>query len=157
MPVFLSSLSTWGKQRCIDCMRLLGWLFSLVLPKMASSSLSFRILTSSKVKPLTLKAARYFLTVFRDESIWAAIKRVLRPWLVILKIFLILLMLIVKLAILEQVFCPQKMVTSTAFATSFGGSVCPEIPWSVCPETWGQLAPKWCGHIHQNLQPWYPF
>jgi hypothetical protein len=60
-------------------------------------------------------------------------------------------MLIVKLAILGQVFCPQKMVTSTALATRFGGSVCPEMPWSVCPETWGQLAPKWYGHIHQNL------
>ena len=44
------------------------------------------------------------------------------------------------------------MVTSTAFATRFGGSVCPEIPWSVCPETLGQLAPKWCGLIHHNLQ-----
>ncbi|MGY4539076.1 hypothetical protein ACVW0P_003502, partial [Mucilaginibacter sp. UYNi724] len=32
------------------------------------------------------------------------------------------------------------------------GSVCPEIPWSVCPETVGQLAPKWCGLIHHNLQ-----
>jgi hypothetical protein len=61
-------------------------------------------------------------------------------------------MLIVKLAILERVFCPQKMVASTAFATRFGGSVCPEIPWSVCPETVGQLAPKWCGLIHHNLQ-----
>jgi site-specific DNA recombinase len=60
-------------------------------------------------------------------------------------------MLIVKLAILERVFCSQKMVTSTAFATRFGGSVCPEIPWSVCPETVGQLAPKWCGLIHHNL------
>jgi hypothetical protein len=60
-------------------------------------------------------------------------------------------MLIVKLAILERVFCPQKMVASTAFATRFGGSVCPEIPWSVCPETVGQLAPKWCGLIHHNL------
>jgi PRTRC genetic system protein B len=44
------------------------------------------------------------------------------------------------------------MVTSTAFATRFGGSVFPEIPWSVCPETWGQFAPKWCGLFHQNLQ-----
>ena len=61
-------------------------------------------------------------------------------------------MLIVKLAILERVFCPQKMVASTAFATRFGGSVCPEMPWSVCPETVGQLAPKWCGLIHHNLQ-----
>ncbi|QEM06421.1 hypothetical protein DIU31_023975 [Mucilaginibacter rubeus] len=60
-------------------------------------------------------------------------------------------MLIVKLAILERVFCPQKMVASTAFAMRFGGSVCPEIPWSVCPETVGQLAPKWCGLIHHNL------
>src|ERR1700749_4414354 len=136
----------------MDCIRLLGWLFSLVLPKRSSSSLSFRLLTSSKVKPLFFRAARYFLTVFRDESIWAAIYRVLRPWLFILKIFLILLMLIVKLAILGQVFCPQKMVTSTAFATRFGGSVCPEMPWSVCPETVGQLAPKWCGLIHHNLQ-----
>jgi len=25
------------------------------------------------------------------------------------------------------------------------------MPWSVSPETGGQLAPKWCGHIHQNL------
>ncbi|MEO7213820.1 MAG: hypothetical protein ABIX36_13505, partial [Mucilaginibacter sp.] len=41
---------------------------------------------------------------------------------------------------------------STAFATRFGGSVCPEMPWSVCPETVGQLAPKWCGLIHHNLQ-----
>jgi len=56
------------------------------------------------------------------------------------------------LAILERVFCPQKMVAFTAFATRFGGSVCPEMPWSVCPETVGQLAPKWCGLIHHNLQ-----
>jgi hypothetical protein len=60
-------------------------------------------------------------------------------------------MLIVKLAILGQVFCPQKMVAFTAFATRFRWSVSPEMPWSVCPETGGQLAPKWCGHIHQNL------
>jgi hypothetical protein len=60
-------------------------------------------------------------------------------------------MLIVKLAILERVFCPQKMVASTAFATRFGGSVYPEMPWSICPETVGQLAPKWCGLIHHNL------
>nr|NYE68005.1 hypothetical protein [Mucilaginibacter sp. E4BP6] len=26
------------------------------------------------------------------------------------------------------------------------------MPWSVCPETVGQLAPKWCGLIHHNLQ-----
>ena len=25
------------------------------------------------------------------------------------------------------------------------------MPWSVCPETVGQLAPKWCGLIHHNL------
>ena len=43
------------------------------------------------------------------------------------------------------------MVAFTAFATRFGGSVCPEMPWSVCPETVGQLAPKWCGLIHHNL------
>jgi len=60
-------------------------------------------------------------------------------------------MLIVKLAILGQVFCPQKMVTSTAFATRLGWSVSPEMHWSVSPEMGGQLAPEWCGLIHQNL------
>jgi hypothetical protein len=60
-------------------------------------------------------------------------------------------MLIVKLAILGQVFCPQKMVTSTALATRLWWSISPGMPWSVSPGMGGQLAPEWSGHVHQNL------
>jgi hypothetical protein len=75
-----------------------------------------------------------------------------RCWLYIFSIFLILLMLIVKLAMLyEGVFALKKMVTSTSFATRLGWSISPGMPWSVSPGMGGQLAPEWSGHIHQNL------
>src|ERR1700748_802355 len=139
MPVFLSSLSTCGKQRSMDCIRLLGWLFSLVLPKRSSSSLSFRALTSSKVKPLFLSAARYFLTVFRDESIWAAINRVLRPWLFILKIFLILLMLIVKLAILDRSFALKRWLLLQHLLCVLVGQFAPKYHGQFAPKQWVSL------------------
>ena len=139
MPVFLSSLSTCGKQRSMDCIRVLGWLFSLVLPKMSSSSLSFRLLTSSKVKPLFLRTARYFLTVFRDESIWAAINRVLRPWLFILKIFLILLMLIVKLAILDRSFALKRWLLLQHLLRVLVGQFAPKYHGQFAPKRWVSL------------------
>jgi hypothetical protein len=130
-----------------------AWL--VVFPRLAEKGFQLLIIQGVnffKGKAATLKGGQVLFTVFRDESIWAAINRVLRPWLFILKIFLILLMLIVKLAILEGIVCcPQKMVTSTAFATTYSGSVYPEIPWSICRETGGQLAPEGGGHVHQNL------
>src|SRR3984957_21303033 len=136
----------------MDCIRALGGC-SLLLPNKSSSSLSFSALTSSEVKPLSLKAAMYFFTVFLDASAWAAMVIIARCWLYIFSIFLILLMLIVKLAMLyEGVFALKKMVTSTAFATRLGWSISPGMPWSVSPGMGGQLAPEWSGHIHQNLQ-----
>src|ERR1700712_6091587 len=135
----------------MDCMRLVGGC-SLLFPKRSSSSLSLRASISSKVKLLALKAARYFFTVFRDASVWAAMVIMGRCWLYILKIFLILLMLIVELAMFGGICCLRKMVASTAFATRSGWSVCPGIPWSVCPGIGGQLAPESGGLVHQNLQ-----
>src|ERR1700733_3409921 len=136
----------------MDCIRALGGC-SLLLPNKSSSSLSFSALTSSKVKLLALNAVMYFFTVFLDASAWAAIVNSGRCWLCIFSIFLILLMLIVKLAMLyEGVFALKKMVTSTAFATRLGWSISPGMPWSVSPGMGGQLAPEWSGHIHQNLQ-----
>src|ERR1700744_1512141 len=123
----------------MDCMRLLGWLFSLVLPKRSSSSLSFRLLTSSKVKPLFLRAARYFLTVFRDESIWAAINRVLRPWLFIFRIFLILLMLIVKLAILDRSFALKRWLLLQHLLLVLVGQFAPKCPGQFAPKQWVSL------------------
>src|ERR1700760_2073816 len=107
MPVFLSSLSTWGKQRSMDCIRALGGC-SLDFPNRSSSSLSFSALTSSKVRPLALNVATYFFTVFLDASAWAAMVIKGRCWLYIFNIFLILLMLIVKFAILRKVYLPSK-------------------------------------------------
>src|SRR5580693_252510 len=135
----------------MDCIRALGGC-SLDFPNKSSSSLSFSALTSSKVKPLALNAVTYFFTVFLDASVCAAMVIRGRCWLYIFSIFLILLMLIVKLAILGQVFCPQKMVTSTALATRLWWSISPGMPWSVSPGMGGQLAPEWSGHVHQNLQ-----
>ena len=47
--------------------------------------------------------------------------------------------------------CPQKMVTSTAFATCLGWSVSPGMHWSVSPGMGGQLAPECGGQVQQNL------
>src|SRR5476651_371838 len=91
----------------MDCIRALGGC-SLLLPNKSSSSLSFSALTSSKVKPLALNAATYFFTVFLDASAWAAMVIKGRCWLYIFSIFLILLMLIVKFAILRKVYLPSK-------------------------------------------------
>src|SRR6202012_4907609 len=91
----------------MDCIRALGGC-SLDFPNKSSSSWSFNALTSSKVKPVALKAATYFFTVFLDASAWAAMVINGRCWLYILSIFLILLMLIVKLAMLRKVSLPSK-------------------------------------------------
>jgi hypothetical protein len=61
------------------------------------------------VKPVSLKAAIYFFTVFLDASVWAAMLIIDRCWLYIFSIFLILLMLMVKFAMLyEGVFALKR-------------------------------------------------
>ena len=90
------------------------------LPAFSEEVLQFLIVQCIyllKRKALSLNEARYFFTVFRDASAWAAIDMILRPLLYILKIFLILLMLIVELAMFGGICCLRKMVASTAFAT----------------------------------------
>lgn len=78
-------------------------------------SLSFNALTSSNVKPLSLNEVWYFFTVFLDAL--AAMDIMLRPWLYILRIFLILPLLIVVLAMLLEVMLNlAKMVAPTALA-----------------------------------------
>lgn len=130
--LFQALKSTWGKQRSMDCIRLLGWLFFLILPKISSSSLSLRLLPSSKVQPLFLRTARYFLTVFQDESIWAAINRVLRPWLFILKIFLIITHADCQIGHLkEDLYLKRWLLLQHLLRVMVG-----------------QFAPKWCGLIH---------
>src|SRR5476651_2736306 len=122
----------------MDCIRPVGGI-SLLFPKKSSSSLSFSASTSSNVKPLSLNEARYFLTVFRDVSAWAAIDMILRPLVYILIIFLILLILIVVLAMLLEVMLNlAKMVASTALAARSGWSVWPGITGHFAPELGGQ-------------------
>jgi hypothetical protein len=113
---------------------------SRLFQKKSSSSLSFSASISSNVKRLSLNEARYFLTVLRDVSAWAAIDMILRPLVYILIIFLILLMVIVGLAmLLEVILNLQSMVASTALAARSGWSVWPGLP--------GQLAPEWGGQF----------
>src|SRR5476651_602792 len=127
----------------MDCIRALGGC-SLLLPNKSSSSLSFSALTSSKVKPLSLKAAMYFFTVFLDASAWAAMVIIARCWLYIFSIFLILLMLIVKLAMLyEGVFALKRWLLLQHLLRVWGG----QFP----PERTGQFRPEWVVSLRRNV------
>src|ERR1700722_12882977 len=127
----------------MDCIRAFGGC-SLLLPNKSSSSLSFSALTSSKVKPLALNAVMYFFTVFLDASAWAAIVNSGRCWLCIFSIFLILLMLIVKLAMLyEGVFALKRWLLLQHLLRVWGGQFPPECP--------GQFPPEWVVSLRRNV------
>ena len=69
----------------------------------------------------------YFFTVFLDASVWADMVIIGRCWLYIFSIFLILLMLIVKLAMLYKWYLPpQALAALQHLLQQSGGHHLPE-------------------------------